>query len=69
MEFKDKYAPDSASTEEKKNKKVISDDFYAIGEMLQELYYKLEQLRQKLVGLYQHQVQQLLKRDYTLILR
>jgi hypothetical protein len=47
MEFKDKYAPDSASTEEKKNKKVISDDFYAIGEMLQELYYKLEQLRQK----------------------
>ena len=42
MDFKQKY---TSSSEKEAGKKIISDDAYAIGDMIQELINKIEQAR------------------------
>lgn len=46
MTFKDKYTPASEKDKpENKNKKVISDDAYAIGDIIQSLMKEIERAR------------------------
>ena len=46
MEFKDKY---TSATEKEAEKKIISDDAFALGDMLQELINKLEHVRMSFI--------------------
>ena len=50
MELLEKYARESEKGEEKnKNKKVISDDAFALGEFISELVNKIEHTRVSLI--------------------
>ena len=50
MSFEEKYCRDSEKTDEKnKNKKILSDDAYAIGEQIQNLINKIEHTRISLI--------------------
>ena len=50
MNFTEKYASFSEKDKpENKDKKIISDDFYAVGEVLDELIQKMERLRVSLL--------------------